>query len=142
MFAAAKSKMGGAGGAASVAGVDGVGTTAAAPPSGRTSETLISSTSTLSWEGEDNLKPASVSIIAFTTADAPENEFIIRTGTIGLITLSSALTTHFAVVAASQRTVFCWTSTVLDGFVASAGAASLFAEKGRKSMASGDKDDF
>ena len=85
---------------------------------------------------------APVSIIAFTTTDAPEDEFITRTGTMGLITLSSALTTHFAVVAASQRTVFCWTSTVLDGFVASAEAASFVAEIGRKSMASGERVDF
>ena len=56
----------------------------------------------------------------------------------GLITLSSALTTHFAVVAASQRIAFCWRLVVPGAAAAACATASVCAGNGRNSIASGD----
>ena len=80
---------------------------------------------------------APVSIMALTTAAAPEDELIMRIGIMGLITLSSALTTHFAVVAASQRIAFGCTFAVLGAVAAACAAASIGAEYGRNSIDSG-----
>ena len=80
---------------------------------------------------------APVSIMALTTDAAPEDGLMMRIGMIGLITLSSALTTHFAVVAASQRIAFCWRFAVPGAVAAACAAASIGAEYGRNSIDSG-----
>ena len=79
--------------------------------------------------------------MALTTDETPEDGLMMRIGIMGLITLSSALTTHFAVVAASQRIAFWLTVVVLGVAAAAWAAASAGAVYGRKSMASGDNVD-
>ena len=81
--------------------------------------------------------------MALTMMEAPEVGFVRRRATIGLMTLSLALTEALEVVAASHRIDSCWAaaSPEVTGALAFCGVVAL-PVKGRNGMAAADMVDF
>ena len=83
------------------------------------------------------------SIIALTMTFAPEMGCTMRTETMGRMTLSFALTTQLAVVAASHRTDSCCAGVLLAAAaVLVVVVVAALPANGRKGSAAADMDDF